>query len=224
MDKTNENAGIGEGINSFIQKHRKPIYITAGAVLVLLLLCIAAFSLMDVFRGKAISAVEELSVRYEDLQGSINEDYSSVDTATLLDDLEKFVKKNSGYSGSRAWTLIARIHGDRKEWSEAETAWIAAAKAAGNTYLAPVAWFNAAVAAEEQGKNEEAITYYSSSISSPAGFPSASRAQFSIGRLREVLNEDEEAITAYRAVITGWPHDTTWTNLAHSRIIALETN
>ena len=223
MDKTNENDGIGESINSFIQKHRKPIYVSAGVVLLLLIMCIAAFSLMDVFRGKAITAVEELGGRYEALHDTINEDYSSVDVATLLEDLEKFAQKNSGYPGSRAWTLIARIHSDQKNWPDAETAWIAAAGKARNTYLAPVAWFNAAAAAEEQGKTEEAIIYYSSSISSPAGFPSASRAQFSIGRLRESLNEDEEAITAYRAVISGWPHDTTWTNLAHSRIIALET-
>ena len=223
MDKTKENDGIGENINSFIQKHRKPIYISAAVVLLLLILCIAAFSLLDVFRGKAVSAAEELSARYEALHDSINEDYSAVDVANLLDDLEKFAKKNSGYSGSRAWTLIAKIHSDRKEWPEAETSWIAAAEAAGKTYLAPVAWFNAAAAAEEQDKVEEAITYYSSSISSPSGFPSASRAQFAIGRLRESLNQNDEAITAYRAVITGWPHDTIWSNLAHSRIIALET-
>ena len=224
MDKTKENAGMGESINSFIQKHRKPIYISAGVVLLLLIVCIAAFYLLDVFHNKAISAVEELGGRYEILRDSINEDYSSVDVDALLEDLEKFPQKNSGYPGSRAWTLIARIHSDQKNWPEAEAAWIAAAEKAGNTYLAPVAWFNAAAAAEEQGKTEEAIDYYSRCISSPSGFPSASRAQFSIGRLRESLNEDDEAIAAYRAVISGWPNETIWNNLAHSRIIALESN
>jgi len=53
-------------------------------------------------------------------------------------------------------------------------------------------------------------------------FPAAPRAQFSVGRLRESLNEDEKAIEAYRAVISSWPNDQVWTNLARSRIIALE--
>jgi len=57
-------------------------------------------------------------------------------------------------------------------------------------------------------------------------FSSAPRAQFSVGRLHETLNENEKAVEAYRAVISSWPydqiHDQIWTNLARSRIIALE--
>jgi tetratricopeptide (TPR) repeat protein len=174
------------------------------------------------FRKKAISTVEELGNRYETLRYTITEDYYASDVENLLSDLESFAKKNSGYAGSKAWSLIGNIRCERKEWPEAETAWAAAAKAAPKIYLAPLAWFNAGVAAEEQGKTVEAIDYYAKSLAAPSGFSAAPRAQFSIGRLRESLGETAAAVDAYRAVISGWPYDTVWVNLAYSRIITLE--
>jgi len=214
---------LSESINDFIQKNRKPIFITAASLIVLLFAVIAAFSLMDVFRNKAIAAVEELSGRYETMLPSINEEYFQDDAASFIEEVTAFARKNSGYPGGRAWLLIGGIHSTKKEWAEAEAAYIEAAKSASKTYLAPLAWFNAAAAAEEQGKTPEAIEYYESSLAAPVVFSAAPRAQFSVGRLHETLNEDEKAIEAYRAVISNWSYDQVWTNLARSRIIALET-
>jgi tetratricopeptide (TPR) repeat protein len=118
--------------------------------------------------------------------------------------------------------MIGSIRSEQKNWPEAETAWAASANAAPKIYLAPLAWFNAGAAAEEQGKTVEAIDYYTKSIAAPSGFSAAPRAQFSVGRLRESLGETAAAIEAYRAVISGWPYDQVWVNLAYSRIIMLE--
>ncbi|MCL2127651.1 MAG: tetratricopeptide repeat protein [Treponema sp.] len=222
MQNQDEQNNAGERINEFIQKHRKPIFVSAGAIVLLLAICIAAFFIMDVVRGKAIEAVEELNTRYEALRPSINEEYSAEDLASLIADLEAFAKRNTGYAGGRALAIAGGIYSEKKEWAEAEAAWASAAKAAGKNYLTPVAWFNAGAAAEEQGKTEDAIAYYTSSITFPAGFAAAPRAQFSIGRLLESLNDEAAAIEAYRAVISGWPQDAVWNNLAHSRIVALE--
>jgi len=229
MQKPNEKQGLekapnlSESINDFIQKNRKPIFIMAASLLVLLFAVIAAFSLMDVFRKKAIAAVEELGGRYETMLPSITEEYSQDDAASFIEEVTAFAKKNSGFPGGRAWLLIGGIHSAKKEWAEAEAAYAAAAGTAGKTYLAPLAWFNAAAAAEEQGKTTEAIGYYESSLTTAAVFSAAPRAQFSVGRLHEALNEDEKAIEAYHAVIAKWPYDQVWTNLARSRIITLET-
>jgi len=154
---------------------------------------------------------------------SITEDYFSDDVKSFLEELTEFAQKNSGYAGGRAWLLIGGIHSAKKEWAEAETAYAEAAKTAAKTYLASLAWFNAAVAAEEQGKTPEAIGYYDNSLTTPVVFSAAPRAQFSVGRLYETLDEDEKAIEAYRSVISDWSYDQVWTNLARSRIIALET-
>jgi len=222
MQKPNEKPEIGEGINDFIQNHRRPIVISAVVIALLLIVSIAAFSLMDVFRKKAISDVEGFSDRYESLQSSINEEYSSNDVAELLADLEPFAQRTSGFAGGKAWSIVGGIYSAREEWAEAEAAWVKAAEKTAKNYLAPLALFNAGVAAEQQGKYEQAIDYYAQSISAPAGFSSAPRAQFSIGRLRETLNDKDAAIAAYRAVISLWPNEGVWANLARSRIIALE--
>jgi tetratricopeptide (TPR) repeat protein len=216
------NANVSERINEFIQKNRKPIFVSAAAALVILIAVITAFSLMDVLRNRAIIAVENFNSRYETIKPSVTEDYFSDDVASLIEELTLFAKKNSGYPGARAWLIIGGIYAEKKEWDKAEEAYTAAAKAAAKIYLGPVAWFNAAAAAEEQGKTLEAIEYYNSSLDSLSEFAAAPRAKFSVGRLHETLNEDEKAVEAYRAVISGWPHDQVWTNLARSRIIALE--
>ena len=230
MQNQNEKTGVGESLNEFVQKYRKPIFVSLAMVVALLVISIAALSLTDMLRGRAIDAVEEFSSRYESLRSSIHEEHaddgeeehSHDDVEELLADLKPFAEKNSGYAGARAWTLIGSIHSERKEWAEAETAWVKAAEKSEKNYLGPASWFNAAVASEEQGKAEQAIDYYTRSLSSPAGFSSAPRAQFSIGRLHEFLNQKEEAIAAYNSVISGWPYDRVWTNLAYSKIIFLE--
>jgi len=228
MQKPKEKPGaqdvnVSEKINEFIQKNRKPIFITAASLFALLIAVITTLSLIDVFRNRAIAAVEKLNDRYETMLPSITEEYFSDDVNSLLDELTDFAKKNSGYPGGRAGLIIGGIHAAKEEWAEAETAYAAAAKTAAKTYLAPLAWFNAAAASEEQGKTTEAIEYYRKSLTTTAVFTSAPRAQFSVGRLHETMNEDEKAIEAYRAVISGWPNDSVWVKLARSRIIALES-
>jgi tetratricopeptide (TPR) repeat protein len=228
MQNENEKRAVGaavsDGINEFIQKHRKPIFISAGTILLSLIAFIAAISIMDVLRERAISKVEGFSSRYETLLPSIAEESSAVDVEALLADLEAFARRNSGYAGGKAWSIIGSIYGEKKDWPAAEAAWVSAANAAKKTYLVPLAFFNAAAAAEEQGKTEDAIGYYSSCLAGEADFSGAPRAQFAIGRLRESQGDTGAAIEAYRAVISGWSYDNIWPSLARSRIIALEVD
>jgi tetratricopeptide (TPR) repeat protein len=224
MQNSIETVNLNDRINEAIQKNRKPIFITLGVIAVLLAGTVTALSLMDVFRKKAIGEAEELNRRYEALRFTITEESVAGDVTALLADLEAFAKKTSGYAGGRAWSIAGSIHADKEEWAEAEAAWQSAAKAGAKTYLAPLALFNAAAAAEKQGKNQEAIDMYTQSLASPAAFPAAPHAQFSIGRLREGLNEKDAAIEAYRAVAAKWPNDPIWVKLAQSRIIAIEAD
>jgi tetratricopeptide (TPR) repeat protein len=221
-EKNAVNVSLNDRINEFIQRHRTPIFVSGGVILLSLIASIVVLSVMDMLRGKAISAVEDFGSRYETLLPSITEEYSEVDVEELLAELEAFARKNSGYAGGKAWSMIANIHGQKKDWPAVETAWASAAKAANKTYLAPLAFFNAGAAAEEQGKTQEAIDYYTSSLAAMADFPGAPRAQFAIGRLQESLGNTEAAIEAYRTVISGWSYDQVWPSLAHSRIIVLE--
>jgi len=234
MQTDNEKQpAIGQRVTEFIQGNRKPISVVAVAVVLVMIGSVIALIVADVTRGRAIAAVEELGVRYEALRDFISGEDIALENghdngedeelAELIADLLAFAPRRSGYAGGRAWSMLGSIFGRQGEWAEAEAAWLAAARATSRSYMAPIALFNAAAAAEEQGRLEQAIYHYERSISAPAGFFAAPRAQFSIGRLQEALGDKDAAIQAYRDVIFGWPHDTVWTNLAHSRIIALET-
>jgi tetratricopeptide (TPR) repeat protein len=219
MRNDNESS---DDINDFIQRNRKAIFMVLGIIIVLVIGAVVTFSINDFFRKKAIAEVEELTARYDELRGGINEESSDTEVEALLADLGAFAKSKSGFSGGTAWAAIARIHGDKKEWAQAGEAWLNAALAASKTYLGPVAYFNAAVAAEEQGKKEEAVELYTKCVALPVQFPQAPHAQFSIGRLNEELEKYSEAIEAYREVMIKWPDIASWSNLARSRIIELE--
>ena len=216
-----QQPAISQGITEFIQRNRKPIFVSVIAIVVVLIGSVIALVAADFARGRAIAAVEDLGVRYEALRGFTDD--GNGELADLIADLRAFAPRHSRYAGGRAWSMLGSIYVGKGEWAQAEAAWLSAAAATSRSHIAPIAFFNAAAAAEEQGEMERAIQHYERSISAPAGFFAAPRAQFSIGRLQEALGNESAAIQAYRDLIFGWPHETTWTNLAHSRIIALET-
>jgi TolA-binding protein len=213
---------INDKISDFIQKNRKTLIVFLCAAVIIAVGLVAGLSLLDILGKNAISKAEDLDHRFEELRFDINAAENQEKVQTLLDEAKAFAEKNSGYAGGRAWFVAAAIHADRKEWAEAESAWTSAAGAAAKTYLAPTALFNAAAAAEEQGRIPEAIGLYSRCVELAAVFPAAARAQFAIGRLEEGQNNTDAAVAAYREVIGKWPNDTSWTNLAQSRIIALQ--
>jgi len=222
MQKQNEVIKTEDSFNDFIQRNRKGIFLSLGILVILLAGVVTFISLKDYFQKKALAVVEELDTRYVDLRPSLKGEEKNEDVQKLLDDLNAFVKSNSGLAQGRGWSVIAQIHGEKEEWDQAEEAWRNAAKAAEKSYLAPIAYFNAAAAAEEQGKPEQAIELLEKSISGKFEFPAAPRAQFSIGRLYESLDNIPEAIIAYRLVLLKWPNISGWTELANSRIAVLE--
>ncbi|MCL2138333.1 MAG: hypothetical protein FWH41_02250 [Treponema sp.] len=179
---------------------------------------------------EAVAAEENLDEETEEIADekqimSLEEEMNIVqsDFDALLSDLETFANENSGYPAYRAWWLAGRIYADREEWAEAEKAWAASSKEAKNSILAPLAWYNAAVAAEHQGKIPEAIEYFTNSVSIPSRiFIEAPRAYFSIGRLSEFTGDIDAAMKAYNSIVNDYSFVTPWANLAQSRIILLE--
>jgi tetratricopeptide (TPR) repeat protein len=222
MAEKNDEYSLDERINGFLRDNRRKIFICLGIATVALAAFVGAVAVRDTLREGAISRVEDFTRRYEEIRFTITDESNAEKAAALAADLSAFASKNSGYPGSRAYALLAGIHGDKKEWAEAERAWQNAAKKAGESYLAPVALFNAAVAAEEQGKTAEAVALYAECLALSESFPSSPRAQFAIGRLEEKQGNKENALEAYRTLRTKWPNDTLWRNLAQSRIIGIE--
>jgi tetratricopeptide (TPR) repeat protein len=243
--KGEQRKPAAERLNDFIQNHRKPIIGCAVCVLVLFAGFIAFLGIRDSLRTKAIGQVEELGRRYEELLPGISgdtdvtagsadssEEKSAGDTSAerdaLVQELEAFAPKHSGYAGARAYGILADLYLSRKDWTKVREAWTAAATAGVKTYLEPICFFNAAVAAEESGDLPGAIELYSRCVTLADIYPGAPRAQFMIGRLQEEQHDTEAALEAYRALLAKWPDthgagNSPWTNVAQGRIIFLST-
>ncbi|GHV66615.1 hypothetical protein AGMMS49928_01730 [Spirochaetia bacterium] len=221
-NERNANDNFSEALNNFIQRNRRTIVLTAALILVILGGAIAGLAIADGLRTRALAQAEDLNRRYETLSQDIKTPEKQSDVETLLKDLTDFGDKHSGYAGARAYSIAAEIHAEKENWSAAEASWRAAARAAGKIYLAPVSLFNAAAAAEEQGNTADAIELYTQCLTYSDIFPAAPRAQFAIGRLREEAGDKAAAVEAYNEVLNRWPDYTVWTNLAQSRIIALD--
>ena len=222
----NNELDISERIGEFIQKNRMGILIGLIAVIAVL----AGFIVTNAVRGKilsnALSKVDGFNRRYEELKLFIGNDdpetlLKQAEVFVLIEELSAFEDKNSGLAAARAYDLSGNIYADQKNWAQAEEAWSLAAKAAAKSYLVPVYLYNAAVAAEEQGNTDSAIALYTRTLGYGNSFPSAARAQFSIGRLEESRNNIDAALEAYRSLLSKWPDDPVWLNLAQSRILVI---
>ena len=217
---------LDEKIGELIQKNRMRLLVGLGAIV----LIIAGFIIFSVAKEKslsnALSKLDTLNRRYENLRASIlSEEEMSVselsELGLLLAEITEFEMKNSGFPAARAYSISANIYVDQKNWASAEEKWLKAANASPKTYLAPIAVFNAAVAAEEQGNIDTAIAHYTQAAGYGESFPSAARAQFSIGRLEESRNNRNSAVAAYRNLLANWPDEPVWSNLAQNRLLVL---
>jgi tetratricopeptide (TPR) repeat protein len=225
VEKT-EKLNIGGVLNNFIQKHRKGLLICLAASVIIVIAFAVFAAVTEKLQSQALSKAEEFKRRYEAIRIYINSETPGAaerqeEIFALEAELKAFEETSFGYARVMAYTISAGIQGDRKNWAEAENAWVNAAAAAGKSYLAPIALCNAAASAENQSNNDRAIELYKQALEFGDSFPEAPRAQFAVGRILEIQGKKDEALEAYRALTGRWPDDALWANLAQSRILAL---
>jgi tetratricopeptide (TPR) repeat protein len=218
---------IGEILNNFIQKNRKGLFLSLAGIIAILIGFAVFVTVRDNLQSRALSRAEEFKRRYEALRIYINSEDPAAsgkqeEIVALEAELKAFEETHSsGYALVMAYSISAGIAGERKDWAEAETAWVNAAAAAGKSYFKPIALCNAAASAENQNSNDRAIELYTQALESGNGFPEAPRAQFAVGRILEIQGNQDGALEAYRTLTGKWPDDSLWANLAQSRILAL---
>ena len=220
-----EKLNLNEQLNDFIQKNRKVLIISLAGIIGAVIVLVTVFTVRDHLNSQALSQIEEFKRRYEtisSLADALSETpFWTQEASNLLEDLDNFTNRNSGYTAARSYAISANIHQDQNNWIEAERAWVNAARAGTRTYFAPVAFFNAAVAAEEQGNFSRAIELYNEALEYEGIFPAAPRTQFSIARLQEIQGDSSAALISYMTLVSRWPQDQVWVNLANSRILSL---
>ena len=231
MQNDKEKTGIGDRIIDFVQKNRKGIFITLSLIAVLFAGLIVFIAVSEQNNKKAIAEAEVLNDEFNDLRLDIINGEKVSEANALIEKTRNFSGNKKGFPAGKAWSIIAQIYSIREDWQQAEEAWVNCANAGAKTYLGPIAFFNAAAAAEEQGKHQKAIEYLKQCVAHKFEFPDAPRAQFNIGRLYEQLGNSSEAMEAYRTVLINWSWEQNtsgssnvniWQNLARNQIIKLE--
>jgi len=225
-DDRSDNLSTAEKINMFFQKNRKMLLFAFIGAIVVFAGFIIGITVRDSMSGRALTRADEFNRRWNELRlNAVTDEAETMEEqaelAVFLTELDGFARKTFGFAAARSYSLLGDIFAEQKNWADSEGAYLKAAKAAGKSYLAPVSFFNAAVAAEEQENIESAIEHYKRSLDFENSFPAAARAQFSIGRLEESRNNRIAALAAYATVTAKWPDEQLWANMAHSRIIAL---
>jgi len=220
MGAKTETAQSEDKFFLFIQKHRTFFIVLLILISAGLLGSVAFFSIRSQMQKKAIATLEVLERQKTELGDIAGAEAAKVDS--VLADLIQFAPSTFGYAAAKAYALAADIYAARNEWKLAEEAWLHSAKKGAKTYLAPISLFNAAVAAEERGRLEEALGYYMQTLDYSEIFAAVQRARFNIGRIHEARHDKEAAKEAYRSVIEKGGSDSSWAKLAQSRIITLE--
>ncbi|GAB1482802.1 hypothetical protein MASR2M78_16180 [Treponema sp.] len=224
MDSTTEKTSrvkLSDRLVNFLQNNRKPLLIGVIVIVVGLIGTGIALTILENERNKAIVAVETLVLRYDEIRSEADPAKKDADELALIKDLEAFSSTHDSYAGARSLSVLASIRADRNEDSEAEAAYLAAAKMVGKSYLAPVSIYNAAVSAEDRGDADKALELYNRVIDEYGqSFPLLSRAYFALGRLQEANGELAAATASYKKLVELYPNDG-WTKLANSRILSL---
>ena len=216
-----DELSVGDKLTNFIQHNKRIFTFSIIAISACLVIFVASYIISTKLHEKSLVEIEKLYSDYSNLK---NDGLSSSGNEEVIKSqiqtLSEFGRKNSGYAGARAYAILGELHSERKEWPEAEDAWTHAADKAPKIYLAPVSLFNAALAAEEQGRNESALKLYDRVLNYESSFPGAPRACFSTGRIHEEMKNTDAALRAYQSVVEKWP-SSPWAKYSQSRIISI---
>lgn len=171
----------------------------------------------------AAAMAEELQTSYRnwvDAEESEKSDLAEEIETTATEILDRY---GNTFAAQRALFVQATVAWENESFETAAERYTALAEEFPESYLAPVALFNAAVAQEELGNGEEATALYErvtdEYAESSAQVP---RALFALGRLSEGAEAYDEAATYYNRILDEYG-DSSWTTIARNRIIFLQT-
>ncbi|MDR1390485.1 MAG: tetratricopeptide repeat protein [Treponema sp.] len=220
----------GQAENNEIDAAEKiALVIAKYRVLILAFLAVCAAAILGTaayhiirseLQKRAIITLTALEQRLSDIPDPADET-KTLEVQALVAEFTNLGESSFGYAAAKAYSRAGGIYAKRGEWAKAEEAWNLSAEKGRALYLMPLSLFNAAAAAEEQGKLDTAIEYFQKSLAFPGNNPASAHARFNIGRIYEAEGKNTEAVEAYRELVESESADSAWVRLAHSRIIYL---
>lgn len=218
-EQNDQKTSFSQRCGEFLARHRKLIAcVLAGACAVVAVVLVTS-SIKVRAAKQASEETEALISEWTDLRAKKPQDAEAQETA-IIEKLEKqAIADGSTYAAFRAYTVLAEIYALRKDWEKALEFYQKAGDALPKAYTAGIAYFNAAVCADELKQYEKAVELYGLSAACD-DFPLKPRALFNMGRVEESLSHKDRAVEAYTKLIASHP-DNDWALLAKSRVIAL---
>ncbi|MFZ4618104.1 MAG: tetratricopeptide repeat protein [Rectinemataceae bacterium] len=216
---------LSHRVSAFLRKARVAILAFAGVLVAAIAVLAIVTTANDSGARKAALAMDKLSTD--------SNAWGSETDATKKAELEKSMLSSAdsiiatypkSLQAQQALGVKATIAGDKKEWEQAEKAWIQASSIMPKAFFAPVALQNAAMVAEERGANDKAKEYYKTFLdrysTTAAG---AAHAWFAMGRLAEEAKDFAGAVGNYEKIFAQWPQSD-WAKLARDRVIFIKAS
>lgn len=214
-----EEMTASKKLAGFIEKNKKAFI----AILIVLICCLIGYivfaTLAESSKEKTLQALDEISFEMTDKSSDLEEAEIASRLNTAFEKASAYTGK-AGIAGARANMLCGEITYQQKKFAESAEYWKATAAKAKKTYLAPLAYFNAAACLEETGNTDEAMENYKLAADNTS-FVMRTHAMFNYARMLETKGDYATASAAYNELIDNFPNDS-WANLAKSRIIALK--
>lgn len=220
---TEEKKTFVQKLSEFITKN-KVVFLSIVGVLVGILAIFGVYTLISSsVSNKSLRAMEEARTKIASWNNESDETKKTELENTILADLDLVIKKwPRSYSAQQALYTKAGLYSMKKDWENAEKANLAAAALLPKTYLAPLALENAAVAAEERGQADLALTYYQKIVDTyKTDTPNLAHAYFSLGRLAESKSDWKSALASYDKLLSSFT-SSEWSLLAKNRVVYLK--
>ena len=219
VQKNVEKKSLSENLGDFILRNLRVIFVFCGVLLLGAVCAVVVISVNEKTIEKGLGKIDLISYELTNKSYDLSETEIAARQDKAVSSLSELVG-NSGIVGVRANMLSAEIYYQKKDFENARSAWLAAAQKGKNTYIAPIAFFNAASCSEELGNLDDAAAGYKSA-SEVKDFYEAAHALFSLGRVQEAKEDFVAAAASYQALVDKSPEDS-WAKLAKNRLVSLK--
>lgn len=219
VQKNVEKKSLSENLGDFILRNLRVIFVFCGVLLLGAVCAVVVISVNEKTIEKGLGKIDLISYELTNKSYDLSETEIAARQDKAVSSLSELVGK-SGIVGVRANMLSAEIYYQKKDFENARSAWLAAAQKGKNTYIAPIALFNAASCSEELGNLDDAVAGYKSA-SEVKDFYEAAHALFSLGRVQEAKGDFVAAAASYQALVDKSPEDS-WAKLAKNRLVSLK--
>ena len=208
----------------YLKGHRKHLIFLSVAVLVLL----AGIGGVEFFSSKKIEKATLLAEDIVDVYGQwVNS--ADADKASVREELDGLMENAiQDYSGSyaemRAYYTKGLLLAGEEKWSDSADSFLAVADKFTDSYLASAALFNAASLKDQAGDVDAAMALFQRILDEFADVSSdIPEVLFNMGRLYEEKGNGAGAVESYEKIVSDYS-SSSWTNIAKSRIIAINTS